>query len=268
LDYLKGDLNCAGAHKGKLFHRIILKAKQEAPLGEVVSEGEFRCLALAAFLAEIGGTSSGILFDDPVSSLDHTWRARIATRLAEEAKNRQVIVFTHDIVFHFLLREAAASPAIGVPLCERCVERRGAGSGFCRDEAPWAGMKTKSRIGLLKTALAGLKKRSEEGHPDYERDVRDWYGRLRETWERAVEECLFTDSVRRFSHSIKTNSLKEALSKIQPEQDWAAINKGMTRASAAIRGHDSAAELNPPIPSPAEATQDLLDLETWVKSKN
>ncbi len=129
-------------------------------------------------------------------------------------------------------------------------------------------MKTKTRIGSLKEALVGLKKRNEEGDPDYERDVRDWYGRLRETWERAVEECLFKDSVRRFSHSIKTNSLKEALSKIKPEEDWAAINKGMTRASSAIRGHDSAAELNPPIPSPSEAAQDLLDLESWVRTKN
>lgn len=241
LDYLKGDLRCAGAHKGKLFHRITLGAKQNVPLREVVSEGEFRCLALSAFLAEVGGTASGILFDDPVSSLDHTWRGRIATRLAEEAKNRQVIVFTHDIVFHFLLREAAESPAIGVPVSERCVERRGkVGAGFCRDEAPWAGMKTKSRIGMLKTNLVRLKKQSEQGDPDYERNVRDWYGRLRETWERAVEECLLKDCVRRFGHSIKTNSLKEALSKIRPDEDWAAINKGMTRASAAIRGHDSA----------------------------
>lgn len=269
LGYLRGELSAAGAHKGKLFHRIKLRAKQDAPLREVVSEGEFRCLALAAFLAEIGDTTSGILFDDPVSSLDHTWRGRIATRLAEEAKIRQVIAFTHDIAFHFLLREAAESPAIKVALCERCVERRGmAGAGFCRDEPPWAGMKTKSRIGILKNALAGLAKQSEEGDANYERDIRDWYGRLRETWERAVEECLFKDSVRRFSHSVKTNSLKEALSKIKPAEDWAAINKGMTRASAAIRGHDGAPEMNPPIPSPSEVEQDLIDLENWVKTKN
>lgn len=269
LDHLEGDLTSTGAHKGQLFHRITLKAKQDAPLQEVVSEGEFRCLALAAFLAEIGGSTSGILFDDPVSSLDHTWRKRIAIRLAEEARKRQVIIFTHDIAFHFLLREAAESPALKVPLSERCVERRGkAGAGFCRDQAPWAGMKTKARIGMLKNDIVALKKQYEAGEPMYERDIRDWYGRLRESWERAIEECLLKDSIRRFSHSVRTNSLKEALAKIKPDDDWAAIEKGMTRASAAIRGHDGAAELNPPIPTPTDATQDLVDLETWVKTKN
>ncbi len=232
LDYLRGELSAAGAHKGKLFHRIKLRAKHDAHCVKWSQKANFAVSLPAAFLAEIGDTTSGILFDDPVSSLDHTWRGRIAIRLAEEAKIRQVIAFTHDIAFHFLLREAAESPAIKVILCERCVERRGmAGAGFCRDEPPWAGMKTKSRIGILKNALAGLTKESEEGDVNYERDMRDWYGRLRETWERAVEECLFKDSVRRFSHSVKTNSLKEALSKINPAEDWAAINKGMTRAS-------------------------------------
>ena len=269
LDHLESDLKCAGAHKGQLFHQITLKAKHDAPLREVVSEGEFRCLALAAFLAEVGGTTSGILFDDPVSSLDHGWRGRIAVRLANEARKRQVIVFTHDIAFHFLLREAAESPAVGVAVTEGCIERRGkASAGFCRDHPPWAGMKTKTRVGMLRNDLVRLKKEYEAGAPTYERDIRDWFGRLRETWERAVEECLLKDAVRRFSHSVKTNSLKDALRKIRPEEDWAAIERGMTRSSAAIRGHDGAAELNPPVPTPTDAEQDLAELEAWVKTKN
>ena len=42
---------------------------------------------------------SAIVFDDPVLSLDHRWRKRVAKRLVEETKNRQVIVLTHDLVF-------------------------------------------------------------------------------------------------------------------------------------------------------------------------
>jgi hypothetical protein len=268
LHHLEVELASAGAHKGKLFHRIMLKAKQDAPLREVVSEGEFRCLALAAFMAEVSGGNSGILFDDPVSSLDHTWRNRIATRLAEEARTRQIVVFTHDIVFHFLLREAAESPSINVQFTERCVERRGqAGAGFCRDDAPWAGMTTKKRIGVLKNELTPLGKAYNEGAITYERDIRDWYGRLRESWERSIEECLLNDAVRRFSHCVQTNRLEKALQKVQPG-DWIAIERGMTRASTAFRGHDGAAGLNPPIPTPSEATQDLADFESWVKTKN
>jgi energy-coupling factor transporter ATP-binding protein EcfA2 len=267
LTYLDVRLSPSDVSKGKLFHRLTLNAKQDAPLREVVSEGEFRCLALAAFLAESGSNASGLLFDDPVSSLDHTWRDRIAQRLAEGAKVRQVVVFTHDIAFHLLLREAAESPSIKVSLTERCVERRGnAGAGFCREDAPWAGMKTSKRIGVLKSDLDALKKKHSNGDEHYERDVRDWYGRLHESWERAVEEHLFNDAVRRFSHSVSTQRLEHALNNILPD-DYAKIDKGMTRASTAFRGHDGAAGLNRPVPTPEEAMHDLGEFEAWVKTK-
>ena len=52
-------------------------------------------------------TSSGIILDDPVTSLDLEWRDTIAKILAKEAKNRQVIVFTHDLPFLYLLLKSA-----------------------------------------------------------------------------------------------------------------------------------------------------------------
>ena len=55
---------------------------------EIASEGEQRCLALAAFLSELSQAShqSSLVFDDPVSSLDHWHREKIAVRLVEESK--------------------------------------------------------------------------------------------------------------------------------------------------------------------------------------
>jgi wobble nucleotide-excising tRNase len=49
-----------------------------------VSEGEQRCLCIAAFFAELSTADdpSGIVFDDPVSSLDYKWREGVARRLA------------------------------------------------------------------------------------------------------------------------------------------------------------------------------------------
>lgn len=41
----------------------------------------------------------GIVLDDPVCSLDHKRRSLIVKRLLEEATNRQVVVFTHEITF-------------------------------------------------------------------------------------------------------------------------------------------------------------------------
>jgi energy-coupling factor transporter ATP-binding protein EcfA2 len=78
---------------------------------KVLSEGEQTAVALADFLTEIGLNEQllGIIFDDPVNSFDHIRKERIAKRLAEEANTRQVIIFTHDILFTHHLAEAAVS---------------------------------------------------------------------------------------------------------------------------------------------------------------
>jgi len=104
------------SQSGAARFRVRLIRKPNAPLGVVLSEGEHRCVALAAFLAELAtsGSKSAIIFDDPVSSLDHRHRKDVASRLAEEARHRQVIVLTHDVAFLMLLNEAAGSaPARG-----------------------------------------------------------------------------------------------------------------------------------------------------------
>ena len=68
---------------------------------KVLSEGEQKVLALADFLAEarLAGITAPIVFDDPVSSLDHRRINEVARRVANLAEHNQVIVFTHDIFF-------------------------------------------------------------------------------------------------------------------------------------------------------------------------
>jgi len=67
----------------------------------ILSEGEQKAIALADFLTEVSlnPANAGIVLDDPVTSQDHDRKLRIAQRLVEEAARRQVIVFTHDVVF-------------------------------------------------------------------------------------------------------------------------------------------------------------------------
>ena len=74
---------------------------------EVLSEGEQTVVALADFLAEIdlGEYPLSLIFDDPVNSMDHLRKDAIAKRLVEEATKRQVIIFTHDILFTHYLAE-------------------------------------------------------------------------------------------------------------------------------------------------------------------
>lgn len=67
----------------------------------ILSEGEQKVLALADFLAEarLGGITAPVIFDDPVSSLDHRRINEVARRIASLADDNQVMVFTHDIFF-------------------------------------------------------------------------------------------------------------------------------------------------------------------------
>src|SRR5690606_3999306 len=86
----------SGGRYGSPQYQIRLYAKPNAPVKAILSEGEQTCVALAAFLTELATAThnSALVFDDPVTSLDHKWRKRVATRLVEEGHKRQIIIFT------------------------------------------------------------------------------------------------------------------------------------------------------------------------------
>ena len=116
--------------------RVSLIRKPDAPVGAILSEGEHRCVALAAFLAELATTESrsAIVFDDPVSSLDHMHRDVVASRLAEEGQHRQTIVLTHDIAFLFLIDQACRER--GTHVAFRSVTRNNDYAGFVQQDPP------------------------------------------------------------------------------------------------------------------------------------
>ena len=85
--------------QGKAQRRKVLKGKYKP--SKILSEGEQKVLAMADFLAEarLAGITAPVIFDDPVSSLDHRRVTEVAKRVALLAEANQVIVFTHDIFF-------------------------------------------------------------------------------------------------------------------------------------------------------------------------
>lgn len=100
--------------KGATYKQISLQTDPTIPSersspDKVLSEGEKRAVALADFLTEVAldTTSSGIILDDPVTSLDLEWRNAVASLLVKESKKRQVIVFTHDLPFLYFLKQGA-----------------------------------------------------------------------------------------------------------------------------------------------------------------
>lgn len=85
--------------QGKAQRRKVLNGRHRP--SKVLSEGEQKVLAMADFLAEsrLAGITAPVIFDDPVSSLDHRRINEVAARIASLAEDNQVIVFTHDIFF-------------------------------------------------------------------------------------------------------------------------------------------------------------------------
>lgn len=85
--------------EGSAQRRKVLTGKHRP--SKVLSEGEQKVLALADFLAEarLTGITAPIIFDDPVTSLDHRRIKEVADRITLLAQTEQVIVFTHDILF-------------------------------------------------------------------------------------------------------------------------------------------------------------------------
>ncbi|MBQ2883497.1 MAG: AAA family ATPase [Alphaproteobacteria bacterium] len=70
-------------------------------LNEILSEGEQTVVALAQFIAEskFNPEENVLFFDDPVNSLDLGRMQIIAENLVELSKEKQVVIFTHNLVF-------------------------------------------------------------------------------------------------------------------------------------------------------------------------
>jgi len=167
----------------------------------------------------------------------------------------------HDLVFLLLLVEQCE--AANIQPTQTHLLRTSSGTGEAQDGPPWLAAKVKDRVGTLKSKVQQAEKLFKEADPTiYEVFACDLYGRLRETWERSVEELLLNDSVRRFRRSIETNRLAK-LSDIKPE-DIEFVVAAITKCSKYLRGHDKAVAINEPVPAPAELKADIENLENWV----
>jgi len=231
------------------------KPIEKLKLSDVLSEGEQRAIAIASFLAETGLShgKSGIVFDDPVSSLDHSRRDMIAKRLAKEAGVRQVVIFTHDLAFVWDLVEAAKNAGVLYKGVHVFSSQRA--KGLVKDSLPHEGGKLDARLNDIRSCQAKARKALEQDgdYDQYALLVRRGYGMLRDCWERLIEEVMFGETVRRFRNGINTKNLKKAYI---DDQDFEAVWHGMTRCSCFT--HDA----------PTDAVVDIPDSDGFLADIN
>ena len=113
-------------------------------------------------------------------------------------------------------------------------------------------MSVGKRIKALKNDYVSVKKTHQTGTDEaYAQAVTTFLDRLRKTWERAVEECLFNKVVERFNPGVST--LRLSVIDIHPT-DHVAVEDGMSTCSAWV--HDPAQPLANPPPSALRVGRD------------
>jgi recombinational DNA repair ATPase RecF len=260
LQHLNVELERQSSSVGTGYKNTIQGGKGFKRVSDVLSEGEQRALSLAAFFTEAelerpGGT---LIVDDPVSSLDRLRSAAVARQLVKEAKTRQVIVFTHDLMFLEELGEAGKSAALE-PQVARVFSTPAIAGLLDPSGSAWKGQNVKSRIGYLKNKLPELKGLETTSRTDYEVAVKALYGRLRDAYERLVEEKLFHNVVTRFRSAIQTRELRFVS---VPDDVAKQFHLAFTKASLHSHDNPSAADITPP--DTAEISFDLDALVALV----
>ncbi len=249
---------------GESVHQMKIDGQKETDkikLSEILSEGEERIIGIAGFLAELNlqENTAPIVFDDPVSSLDHKFSEKVAERLVQESSKRQVIVFTHDISFLLDLQEKSKSQG---QYCH-CVNvhREGRVAGVIRGEEPWHTMSVNKRLDFIAQEVIKIANLFQSNQQDYNQQAGILYGYLRETWEAAIEECLFNKVIRRFQAEVKTQSLKEVTIE---NSDYDTIEEEMTKCSKWMIGHDLSKQISDNRPPPYELKQDIQKLRDFA----
>lgn len=242
--------------------QVRLNVETRHPLGKVLSEGEHRCVALAAFLAELTTTNvrSAIVFDDPVSSLDQIHREAVARRLAAESLKRQVIILTHDVAFLLLLEEACHE--IKAQVTYRLISRGENAPGYCNEAPPNDALPIDSVLSKLTAHLGNVSNLYVRGNSSgWELQVKTFQVELRMAWERAVEEAV-KPVLRRLGRKVDTTGLIQ-LSVLTPK-DHHDVRDAFGRISMLL--HSQPTGLTPALPAPATIEREIIELSSWLDS--
>lgn len=261
-----------GAIKGQLKHKIQLKTttpQNENP-GSILSNGERRMVILAAFLADTAGNENKtpLIFDDPISSLDHEYELYVSQRLAKMAINRQVVIFTHRLSFLEAMKDAAdmiqnnlKKPNIEISY----IESFSGSTGHPVDKQFLKSNTTEANKILIKR-IDYAKRFWDQGDSDnYYIFAQAICSDFRKLIERTIEEDLLNKVVRRHINRITTYKRIQKLSKIS-QDDCDFFDALLTKYSSYEHSHSSEAPV--PLPEYSELRQDLVDLKKWREKFN
>ena len=239
---------------------LSLSIKGEHSPANILSEGEQRAVALADFLTEIAlnPANAGVVLDDPVNSQDHQRKKLIARRLVKEAKNRQVITLTHDLVFLTMLAGAANDENVELLMHWIERDREGRPGQVSLDDCP-ATTPQYRKTGKAKKSL--FEAESAVGSARMEL-VQRGMGELRRTVEEIVPHYLLKQVVNRWTDRIIVTALKRVNWDDSLIKDIVAAHEEL---SAQIEGHSHTEEQVGAPPEPGDLEKMITRVNDLIK---
>ena len=231
---------------------------------EVLSEGEQKMVAIANFLSEstINDSKNSLVFDDPINSLDLDYRESVANIIVELAKDRQVIVMTHDLYFLRLLYDLCKKN-INEKFKLTCLNNVDGESGIVSDEIPYLVKNVQERIDSISKELTMLNSLDLSQIDMKNVLLNDLKDKMRQLLERTVEDILINKTVTRFSKNVnfKKGNLANIIVVEKEDIDYLLTLYG--KYSEMI--HDGSIETVPNKITEKDIKNDISEYKKWKK---
>jgi len=260
-DRIRIELAKTRVDKGRVLHRLQLRDTGNGLPENMLSEGEYRIVSLAVFLADVAEkqNSTPFVFDDPISSLDQDFEEAVVQRLVELSKTRQVIVFTHRLSLLGLIQDygekAGCKPHV------ICVRQESWGTGEPGDTPLWAAKPKKANNILLDQRLRDARDiYTSKGQQAYEVHAQSLCSEFRKLLEKTIEYDLLADVLHRHRREVHTKNKLNELAKINSD-DCSFLDDLMTKYSRYEHSQSNEAPVS--LPAPDDLQSDLEDLKNW-----
>ncbi|MCP1145268.1 hypothetical protein NKR20_11030 [Lysinibacillus endophyticus] len=200
--------------KGETLRNKTVSSK-EYKVSQIMSEGEQKAVAMVELATDLTmrGDFNPILFDDPVTSLDYKRAETIADLIYKLSLDRQVIVFTHNIMFYYYLYNCCRADKNKENKFFKVDEIDKLNKGFISESFSGRLENLNEIMKKLRAQHQNINSKACFGD-ELEEALKKVYSDIRTWCELIVEEGFFKSIIRRYEPNImftKVNSIKGGL---------------------------------------------------------
>lgn len=232
-------------------------------IDQFLSEGEQKAVALSDFFSELSiqREKTPVVFDDPATSFDHERKEKIAKRIVQESEARQIVIFTHDLMFASYLHDQVENANGNIDPSKAAFHDLHSEInrvGVVTENYYLGSVKFNAHMQRVNAKACGLEGLAGEAQTD---GIRSVYGMLRKAVEKAVEERIFGGIITRWSDQIQMHNATPARASLNRNR----LNKAKQlheKFSRYIEGHDQSNEaIQHAIPNIGKLKQDIQQVK-------